>query len=66
MFLRLLAVENELINLRRIICPLLNVLARFDELVPPRACEPLTQLVGSRDRQTVVFPSSHVGGPPAE
>jgi polyhydroxyalkanoate synthase len=29
-----LAVGGELINLRRIICPLLNVLARFDELVP--------------------------------
>ncbi len=55
------AVGGELINLRRIICPLFNVLARFDELVPPRACEPLTQLVRSRDRQTVVFPSSHVG-----
>jgi polyhydroxyalkanoate synthase len=56
-----LAVGGEPINLRRIICPLLNVLGRFDELVPPRACEPLTQLVRSRDRQTVVFPSSHVG-----
>ena len=55
------AIGGELINLRRIICPLFNVLARFDELVPPRACEPLTQLVRSRDRQTVVFPSSHVG-----
>jgi polyhydroxyalkanoate synthase subunit PhaC len=55
------AVGGELINLRRIICPLLNVLARFDELVPPRACEPLAQLVRSRDRQTVVFPSSHIG-----
>jgi polyhydroxyalkanoate synthase len=54
-------VRDELISLRRIICPLFNVLARFDELVPPRACEPLTQLVRSRDRQTVVFPSSHVG-----
>jgi polyhydroxyalkanoate synthase len=56
-----LAVGGELINLRCIICPLLNVLARFDELVPPRSCEPLTQLVRSRDRRTVVFPSSHVG-----
>jgi polyhydroxyalkanoate synthase len=55
------AVGGELIDLRRIICPLFNVVARFDELVPPRACEPLTQLVRSRDRQTVVFPSSHVG-----
>jgi polyhydroxyalkanoate synthase subunit PhaC len=49
------------IKLRRIICPLLNVLARFDEVVPPRACEPLTELVRSRDRHTIVFPSSHVG-----
>jgi polyhydroxyalkanoate synthase len=56
-----LAVGGKLINLRRIICPLLNILGRFDELVPPRACEPLTQLVRSRDRRTVVFPSSHVG-----
>jgi polyhydroxyalkanoate synthase subunit PhaC len=55
------AVGGELINLRRIVCPLFNVFARFDELVPPRACEPLMQLVRSRDRQTLVFPSSHVG-----
>jgi polyhydroxyalkanoate synthase len=55
------AVGGEPINLRRIICPLLNILGRFDELVPPRACEPLTQLVRSRDTETVVFPSSHVG-----
>ena len=55
------AVGGEPINLRRIICPLLNILGRFDELVPPRAGEPLTQLVRSRDRQTVAFPSSHVG-----
>jgi polyhydroxyalkanoate synthase subunit PhaC len=56
-----LTVGGKLINLRCIICPLLNVLARFDELVPPRACEPLTRLVRSCDRRTVVFPSSHVG-----
>lgn len=55
------AVGGELINLRRIICPLFNVVARFDELVPPRACAPLTQLVRSRDSQTIVFPSTHVG-----
>jgi polyhydroxyalkanoate synthase len=55
-----LAVGGGLINLRRIVCPLLNVLARFDELVPPRACQALTQLVRSRDSQTIVFPSSHV------
>jgi polyhydroxyalkanoate synthase len=56
-----LAVGGELVNLRRIICPLLNIVARFDDLVPLRTCEPLTQLVGSHDKQTIVFPSSHIG-----
>src|SRR5207245_1317604 len=56
-----LSVGGEPVNLKRITCPLLNVLGRFDELVPPRAGEPLTQLIGSDDKRTVVFPSSHVG-----
>src|SRR5260370_39015653 len=56
-----LLVGGKPVNLKRITCPLLNVLGRFDELVPPRAGEPLTQLIGSDDKRTVVFPSSHVG-----
>jgi poly[(R)-3-hydroxyalkanoate] polymerase subunit PhaC len=56
-----LSVGGEPVSLKRVTCPLLNVLGRFDELVPPRVGEPLTQLVGSDDKQTVVFPSSHVG-----
>jgi polyhydroxyalkanoate synthase subunit PhaC len=56
-----LLVGDKTVALERITCPLLNVIARFDELVPPRACEPLTQLVGSRDKLTMVFPSTHIG-----
>jgi polyhydroxyalkanoate synthase subunit PhaC len=56
-----LSVGGKPVNLKRITSPLLNVLGRFDELVPPRAGEPLMQLVGSDDKQTIVFPSSHVG-----
>jgi len=56
-----LAVGGNLIDLQSINCPLLNVVAQFDDLVPLRACEPLTQLVGSLDKQTIVFPSSHIG-----
>jgi len=55
------AVGGQPIDLRRIICPLLNVAANFDDLVPLRACEPLTRLVSSRDKETIVFPSSHAG-----
>jgi polyhydroxyalkanoate synthase subunit PhaC len=56
-----LLVGDKAVELSRITCPLLNVIARFDELVPPRACEPLTNLVGSRDKLTMVFPSTHIG-----
>jgi polyhydroxyalkanoate synthase len=56
-----LAVGGKPISLKAINCPLLNVVAQFDDLVPLRACEPLAQLVSSRDKQTVVFPSSHIG-----
>ena len=56
-----LAVGGKSISLKAINCPLLNVVAQFDDLVPLRACEPLAQLVGSRDKQTIVFPSSHIG-----
>ena len=49
------------VDLGRVTCPLLNVVARFDELVPPRACEPPIQVIGSRDTLTLDFPSSHIG-----
>ena len=56
-----LEVGRKSINLKAIKSPLLNIVAQFDDLVPLRACEPLAKLVGSRDKRTVVFPSSHVG-----
>jgi polyhydroxyalkanoate synthase subunit PhaC len=56
-----LLVAEKRVELWRVTCPLLNVIARFDELVPPRACEPLTNLVGSHDKLTIIFPSTHIG-----
>jgi polyhydroxyalkanoate synthase subunit PhaC len=56
-----LLVGDRAVELGRITCPLLNVTARFDDLVPPRACAPLANLVSSRDTLTLVFPSTHVG-----
>jgi polyhydroxyalkanoate synthase len=48
-------------RLSDITIPFLNVFCRRDEIVPPRAAEPLVKLVGSRDASEVCLESGHVG-----
>jgi polyhydroxyalkanoate synthase len=49
------------INLEKISMPLLNVMAEFDHLVPNDASKPLTDAVSSSDKETLVFPTGHIG-----
>jgi polyhydroxyalkanoate synthase len=49
------------VRLADITCPYLNVFCRHDEIVPPRAAEPLAGLVGSRDVEELCLESGHVG-----
>jgi polyhydroxyalkanoate synthase len=46
---------------RRIVCPVLNVYATQDHLVPPSASKPLAGLVSSRDYTTFEFAGGHIG-----
>ncbi len=45
----------------RIACPLLNVYATQDHLVPPSASRPLAQLTASRDYTEHAFEGGHIG-----
>jgi polyhydroxyalkanoate synthase len=62
-----LLVKNELVvggkkvNLKNITCPVLNVYATEDHLVPPAASKPLCDLVGSKDTETISFKGGHIG-----
>ncbi len=62
-----LLIKNEMklngtrINLKNITMPLLNVMAEFDHLVPNDASKPLTDAVSSSDKETLVFPTGHIG-----
>lgn len=56
-----LYVGRQIINLRNITCPVLNVLGEYDDVVHPRSSLPLFELVGSQDKQNLVFPSGHMG-----
>ncbi len=53
--------NGEKINLKNITMPLLNVMAEFDHLVPNDASKPLSNAVSSTDKETLVFPTGHIG-----
>jgi len=46
--------------LKSITCPIVNVMAERDDIVPIGAAEPLLDLVGSKDRTELRLPAGHV------
>lgn len=56
-----LVVGKKKVNLKNITCPLLNIYATEDHLVPPAATIPLNDLVGSRDKELYSFKGGHIG-----
>ncbi|HEY5559709.1 MAG TPA: class III poly(R)-hydroxyalkanoic acid synthase subunit PhaC [Steroidobacteraceae bacterium] len=56
-----LAIGGQPVDPRRITCPLLNIYASQDHLVPPSASRPLAALTGSRDYTAFEFDGGHIG-----
>jgi polyhydroxyalkanoate synthase len=56
-----LEIGGETVDLRRISCPILNVYAKQDHLVPPSASRPLGGLVSSNDYTPCEIDSGHIG-----
>ncbi len=56
-----LRVGHRLVNLRNITCPILNLTATNDHLVPCGQSLPFNQAVGSTDRSAINFPAGHIG-----
>jgi polyhydroxyalkanoate synthase len=54
-------VGDRVVDLKRITCPVLNLLASQDTLVPPAQSEPFTQLVGSKDTKMIELKTGHIG-----
>jgi polyhydroxyalkanoate synthase subunit PhaC len=54
-------VGRHLVNLKRITCPVLNLMATKDDLVPCAQSEPFNDLVGSSDRKTLKLNAGHIG-----
>lgn len=56
-----LMVGRHLVNLKRITCPILNLMASKDDLVPCAQSEPFNDLVGSTDRRSIKLAAGHIG-----
>jgi polyhydroxyalkanoate synthase len=56
-----LEIGGRAVDPRRITCPVLNVYALQDHLVPPSASKPLAGLTGSRDYAPFEFDGGHIG-----
>lgn len=54
-------VGKHVVDLRKITCPLLNLMATNDDLVPPAQSEPLNKLVSSKDEKVIKFKAGHIG-----
>jgi polyhydroxyalkanoate synthase len=54
-------VGRHTVNLKQITCPILNLMAQKDDLVPCSQSAPFNDLVSSSDRRTIQFPAGHIG-----
>jgi polyhydroxyalkanoate synthase subunit PhaC len=54
-------VDGNLIDLRNVKAPFLNIIAQRDDLVAPASSSALNNAVGSKDKSIIEFPSGHVG-----
>lgn len=55
-------VGKHIVDLRRIACPVLSIMAEKDDLVPSAQSLPFNDLVGSKDRKKILLSSSgHIG-----
>ena len=61
LFRGLMKVGEELINLKNITVPLLNMIADHDDVVHPNASKPLPEFVASEDKRNLHFPTGHIG-----
>ena len=54
-------VGKHIVNLQKITCPILNIMARNDDLVPCAQSTTFNDLVSSRERKSIIFPAGHIG-----
>ena len=56
-----LQVGTHRVDLRRITCPVLNIIGEYNDVVHPYSSLPLLDHISSRDKRDLLFPVGHMG-----
>lgn len=56
-----LRINGKVVELTKITCPVLNLIAERDHLTPPDSSIVFNDLVSSKDKETIVYPTGHIG-----
>lgn len=56
-----LELNGSRVDLTNIACPLLNILARYDHLVPAESATAIKRVYAGKDYSEIIFRSSHIG-----
>ena len=56
-----LKLNGNRVDLNKITMPLLSLVAQYDNLVPPESSMSFNDLVPSKDKEMMVFPTGHIG-----
>jgi polyhydroxyalkanoate synthase len=56
-----LEIGGHAVSLRQVTCPVLNIYATYDHLVPPESSKALERHVGTRDYTSIEFKGGHIG-----
>jgi polyhydroxyalkanoate synthase len=56
-----LVVGGRRVDLGDIVCPVLNLMAKHDHLVPCGQSRTLNDVIGSKDRKSIIFDAGHIG-----
>ncbi|HEX3037078.1 MAG TPA: class III poly(R)-hydroxyalkanoic acid synthase subunit PhaC [Thermodesulfobacteriota bacterium] len=56
-----LKINGKLVDLKKIGCPVLNLIAEHDHLVPPASSVAINDLISSKDKETIIYPTGHIG-----
>ena len=54
-------IGNDLINLSNITMPVLNIVGKKDDLLPPQSSKSIIDAIENKDKKLIEFPTVHVG-----
>ena len=57
----IMRIDSQIVDLRKIRSPLLNILAKYDHIVPLSSGKALKDVYSGKSYEEIVFPSSHIG-----